>query len=324
MAYLFKGNLSGLLCDDCPEPLSGVRVRLYRVRSDQHVTEMVAANPDDTLLLLTDEQTRNKEGLLLAEAETDDAGNFAFELGEKQHYGGEAFEIDVYCSSVPRQKIGPRRPKPRQFTLTTVQPLWRERANDLIWVWEYCLPHRFWGDFRKSFGAWTICGRVITCDERLPVRDVKVTAFDSDWVTDDLLGSATTDANGKFRIDYDTADFKVTSFIPLNIDTPWLGYDSGPDVYFRVELPDGTVLLNEGRARGLQPDRTNRGPCYSVDLCVEPGKIVVGSEKIPAWTRFGVLFQWMVPLGGTGQTTMPSFYICPPRPDAHLDQRLDQ
>ena len=34
--YVFRGRLCGTLCGDCFEPLSGVRVRLYRLRADQN------------------------------------------------------------------------------------------------------------------------------------------------------------------------------------------------------------------------------------------------------------------------------------------------
>jgi len=32
MAYTFRGNLCGLICPECPEPLSQFTVRLYRNR----------------------------------------------------------------------------------------------------------------------------------------------------------------------------------------------------------------------------------------------------------------------------------------------------
>lgn len=35
--YIFKGSLCGLICPECPEPLSNVKVRLYRLRAEQNV-----------------------------------------------------------------------------------------------------------------------------------------------------------------------------------------------------------------------------------------------------------------------------------------------
>ena len=47
--YIFKGRLCGFICPECLEPLSSVKVRLYRLRGDQNVTALAVANPKDTL-----------------------------------------------------------------------------------------------------------------------------------------------------------------------------------------------------------------------------------------------------------------------------------
>ena len=47
--YLFKGRLCGLICDDCPEPLAGAKLRLYRPSQTQDVVSLAAAQPKDTL-----------------------------------------------------------------------------------------------------------------------------------------------------------------------------------------------------------------------------------------------------------------------------------
>lgn len=264
--YAFKGRLCGFICSECPEPLSKVKVRLYRLRGDQNATALAVADPKDTFAVLTDEQVQAKAKALLAEVETDADGHFAVELGDKQNYSGEAFEVDVYCASVPRQKPGKVPPKPRQFTVTTVQPQWRQREQAAMAVWEYCLPHRLWCHLRGLFGAWTICGKVVICDSNgIPVSNVKVSAFDADWLQDDPLGSAITDGAGKFRIDYNTEDFEKTPF------SPWIDIEltGGPDIYFQVEASGGQVVLAEPSSRGRQPDRENAGPCFCVTLCVD-------------------------------------------------------
>lgn len=284
MAYIFKGRLCGYICAECPEPLSKVKVRLYRAREGRNVTALAVADPKDTFGILSDDAVREKEGLLLAEVETDVEGNFDFRLGEEGNYGGEAFEVDVYCGTVPRQKIGPPPPKPRQFTITTIQPMWRDvqqsvgaaqdeakqaARQDSVAIWNYCIPERFWCAFRALFGAWVICGRVLLCDTKQPVGGVKVSAFDADWLTDDPLGSATTTSDGRFRIDYSKADFNKTFLSPwINVETPFPPFDSGPDVYFQIEGPGGFALLTEGRAEGHQPGRENASPCLCVELCV--------------------------------------------------------
>jgi hypothetical protein len=283
MAYTFKGRLCGFICDECPEPLSDVVVRLYRHRQEQDVTTRAVASPKDTFAILTDDQVKAKAASLIAEAKTDAAGSFTFELGDKQRYNGEAFEVDVFCGTVPHRKPGRKTPPPLQFSVTSLQPMWRPTDGGFVGAWEYCIPARYWCPVRLRFGAWTICGRVIVCDTKDPVAGVKVTAFDRDWIQDDNLGSAITDGTGKFRIDYLKEDFEKTPFSPL------INFECvpGPDLYFRVETTaGGTVLLNEPPSRGRDADRENVGPCFCVDLCIDlpPGD---GENPIPLFTHVG-------------------------------------
>ena len=278
MSYIFRGRLCGYICEECHEPLSNIKVRLYRTRKDQNVTALAVANPKDTFAILSAEDVKRKESSLLGEFETNEAGEFVAELGEKQGYKGEAFEIDLYCGTVPGHKPGPNPPPPIQFSLTVLQPLWREREAGLFYAWDYCLPARLWCFIRGRFGVWVICGSVTVCedgkDTGTPVGNVKVRAFDVDWIQDDEFGLAITDGAGHFRIYYTPADFRVTPFSPLiNFECV-----SGPDVYFRVETQLGTVLLAEPRSKGRTPQRENRGPCFCVHLCVDKGDGGDGGE----------------------------------------------
>ena len=265
MSYIFRGKLCGYICRECPEPLGGLKVRLYRTRKEQNVTLLAVSDPNDTLGILSDEQVKEKGSDLIAEAVIDEQGNFYFELGEKQKYNGEAFEIDIYCETVPNLKSRQGDQKPIQFTVTILQPQWKQVGEDYVAVWEYCIPYRFWCTIRARFGAWVICGKVTVCKTQTPVAGLKISAFDVDWLQDDALGSAVTDSNGKFRIDYVISDFNRT---PLS---PFINFElvGGPDVYFRIEDSGGTILLDEPRSRGRQNDRENVGPCFCVELCVD-------------------------------------------------------
>ena len=265
MVYIFKGKLCGYICRECTEPLSNLKIRLYRTRKEQNVTALAVANPKDTLNIIPDGEIKEKESSLIAEAVIDEQGNFQFELGKKQKYSGEAFEIDIYCESVPHLKAQLENSKPIQFTVTILQPQWKKVEENYIGVWEYCIPWRFWCALRARFGAWVICGKVTVCKQQVPVAGLKVRAFDVDWLQDDDLGSAITDSNGMFRIDYTFSDFNKTPFSPF-INFELVG---GPDIYFRIEDAGGTLLLNEPRSRGRQTDRENAGPCFCVDLCVD-------------------------------------------------------
>jgi len=262
--YRFIGSLCGYLCEECHEPLAGVKIRIYR--ATRQITERASAQPKDTFELITAEDAALKKSALIAEVDADANGKFEFDLGAAQKYAGEAFEIDVYCGTVPHHKATAKAPEPLQFSITTLQPQWRESDKGYVAAWEYCIPARYWCFIRGRFGAWTICGTVKICDTGAALGGVRVFALDRDWLQDDALGSAITDGNGHFRIDYSAADFKKTIFPSVHIEL-----SGGPDVYFRVETLSGTVLLSEPPSRGRSNDRNNRGPCFCVDLCVPKG-----------------------------------------------------
>lgn len=276
MPYVFKGKLCGLICAECPEPLAEVTLRLYRLADDQNVAALAVANAKDTFAILTDDAVAAKASLLIAETQTDAQGNFVFELDE-QGYAGAAFEVDVYCGNVPRRKIGPNPPKPVQFSITTLQPRWRQTESGFLAIWEYCLPYRFWCLVLSKLDIWTICGRVLVCDSQIPVQGARVRAFDADWLQSDDLGLGITGPDGRFIITYTSADFKKTPFIGIDIEL-----FGGPDLYFRIESPDGaTVLYQEPSSRGRDPDRENAGNCFCVELCVPRDKALIGQIDLP-------------------------------------------
>ena len=281
MSYVFRGRLCGWFCAECREDLSDVTVRLYRNRPDQNVTALAVASPNDTLALLTDDQVKAKSKQLIAEAKTDAGGNFSFTLGGDQKYEGGAFEVDVYCGTVPHRVPGRREAQPRQFSITTLQPAWKQTGErDFVAIWNYCIPYRFWCHLRWLFDAWVICGHLTTCTDGSPIPGATVSAFDRDWIQDDPLGSAVTDASGHFRIDYNSEAFKVTPFSPL-INIEWFG---GPDVYFKATL--GTdVILDEDPSTGRKPGRENIGPCFCVDLCSDKVQGGCGVSCQPHWQK---------------------------------------
>jgi hypothetical protein len=280
-SYVFKGRLCGYICPECPEPLSNVRVRLYRPADAKQVSALAAAEPKETFALLSDREAKAKQSSLIAEVDTDEQGAFEVDL-DKKNYDGGAFEIDVYCGTVPHQIPPRKKPKPLQFSITTLQPQWRETDQGLVAAWEYCIPERYWCGIRGRFGAWTICGHVTVCKTDVPVAGVKVIALDRDWLQDDPLGTALTDASGHFRIDYPSDRFKKTPF--PGIDIEWFG---GPDLYFHIETPSGTPLLTEPPSKGRTPGRENVGPCVCVDLCLDQDQPPPPVVPIPLFTNVG-------------------------------------
>jgi hypothetical protein len=294
MSFTIKGQLCGYLCRECIENLSGVNVRFYRpAELNQQVAEQIAADPKATLQVLSPEQIKAKKDRLIGETRTDEKGNYEFDF--PRGYDGGPVEIDVFLTEVPNQKIPTKNEKSVQFALTTIQPKWRETNDGMVFAWKYCINARFWCAVRALFDAWVICGYVTTCGPQpQPIAGVEVFAYDDDWITDDLLGSAMTNSSGFFRIDYSSADFKQTFLSPwINVETPILGYSNGPDVYFKIESSGGTVIYNEPSSKGRTPARDNIGPCFCVDLCIDsiPDDIPVAS----AWTGIGTSFT--IPVG---------------------------
>jgi hypothetical protein len=280
MTFLFKGVLKGALCRDCIEPLAGTTLKAYRIAAGRDATQLAMAQAKDTFAPVANDALAAKAQLLLTEAEIDEAGNFTLDFSKVPNYNGEAFEIDLYCGTVPHLKPGPP-PPPLQFSITAVQPMWREVGADRVAAWDYTIPYRYWCGVRGRFGAWTICGQITHCQTKAPIGGVRVRAFDVDWLQDDALGDGVTDASGHFRIDYNAADFKKTIFSPF-IDIEWTG---GPDLYFKVETLGGALLLSEAPARGRAPDRENAGPCFCVDLCLE--KQPPTNEPLPVFDALG-------------------------------------
>ena len=167
--------------------------------------------------------------------------------------------------------------------------MWKESSNESekriqVAYWEYGITNKFWCRVLRLFGVYAICGRVTDCKEGIPIQGLKVKAFDVDLIQDDYLGEGNTDVAGKFKIFYTEADFSKTIFSWLNVEWP-----AGPDIYFSVENGSGTVILQEPRSRGHQPDRENISNCFCVELCVGIDIPVPPPVPIPAFIRIGTI-----------------------------------
>lgn len=275
MPYIFRGRLCGYLCSDCQEPLANQTIRLYRL--DRAPGD--DPSPKRDFRVLSEEAQREKANRLLAEATMDEDGRFEVRLGDGQTYDGGPFELDGVVERVVGQDESPRDAEPVAFTLGVVQPEWEEQENDLVYVFRYCIPFRFWCALRALFDAWVICGRVRSAEDGSGVGGVTVEAFDADWLQDDALGSAVTSGSGHFRIDYSSADFRPTPFSPLiNVEL-----QSGPDVYFRVTTAGGADLLAESQSAGRATGRENIGPCFCIELRVP----VPGTNDNPQFIWIG-------------------------------------
>lgn len=287
MNYILKGSLCGYLCEDCIEPLYQMEVRLYLPWQKDEVIKNTVASTKETFHLVTNKEKDARKDLLIATAQTDEKGNFEFSVDEK--YANTAFDIDFVCGNVPRTPSKPPRREPIQFHLTTFYPQWRldKQRESYYYNWQYCIATNSWCYIRGHyFDAWVICGYLRNCATGLPIANATIRAWDADLITDDNLGSAVTDSNGHFRIDYTGADFKI-NFIPFNVETdpsaPF--FSSGPDVYFKAEI-GGVVLINETAA----DRRNNVGYCLCADLCTPINVVNPGDPFPSAWTGIGSAF----------------------------------
>lgn len=288
MRNILKGSLRGHVCEDCLEDISNVEVLFYLpYRKETSVTNEISNT--ETFRLVTKEEAKQRKGLFIDSVTTDKNGDFEFEINEK--YLNADFDIDFVCGSVPPKPPKPKREEMLQFHITTiaVKNELERQAQRENYRWEYNIAHKWWCYIRGHFfDAWVICGHLMNCKTNTPIANAKVTAMDADLLTDDNLGTVTTDANGHFRIDYSSADFKKTFLSPwINVETDpsFLSFQSGPDVYFKAELA-GTKLIDETKADA----RKNVGYCLCVNLCSEI-TVTNPEETFPsAWTGIGGAF----------------------------------
>jgi hypothetical protein len=253
-----------------------------------NVVAATVATAKETFKLLSPEEIKEKERRLVGEAMTDEMGNYAVAI--KEEYAQTAFEFDFECGSVPRLPLPPKRGNIRQFHVTTFYPRWETGAPngdvyDMTAHFSHIVPSRWWCEIKgRYFDVWTICGILTDCKTGKPLPGVTVIAMDADFITDDKLGSAQTDANGHFTIYYDSLTFKKTFLSPvINIETDInFPFASGPDVYFKLEYNGQQFNLETAADR-----RNNVGYCLCVKLCAKD-LTVIDPPIPPSFTHFGL------------------------------------
>lgn len=258
MGYRLHGNLFGYICRDCFWPLWGIKVRIY-APEERELVQRVAADPRYTTAAVDEQSVGKRERRLLGEGEVSEDGAFEVAL-EGRGYQGGAVDVDIRVERLPQ--LEEVEIEPQQVHITTLQPQWRERGDQRLAYWPYHLPAGFWCRLLAKWDVWAICGRVTICDTDQEVSGVVVEARDVDWFQQDYLGSATTDASGRFVIYYPGKAFRKGAWIDIELT-------GGPDLYFTVKTPTGLTLLAEPPSRGRQPDRENVGNCFCVELCVK-------------------------------------------------------
>ena len=292
MTYRLSGLLTAALCDNCFEPLAGIELRAYAP-----VAERVGSAAE----LAPKRAEAAPSARLLGRTTVDSSGAYVFDV-DGDGYEGGALDIQLVVSRPPRPVHEPDAP-PRSVDVGRIQPEWDQGENGSSARWDYCLPNDFWCEFLALFGIWTICGHLLTCADSAPIPGATVNAFDADWLQDDALGAAVTDASGHFLITYLASAFRRTPFSPLlNVELT-----EGPDLYFTAML-GGTPILTETQSDGRRRGRENVGPCFCVDLCSD--QVIVTPDNWPHWQQVRT-FDIHPPAGALGSAFSAEGYADP-------------
>jgi 5-hydroxyisourate hydrolase-like protein (transthyretin family) len=261
MSYVFSGRLRTHSCDGSVVPVANATVMVYRL----------ADEADSGFAIRDHDKVRDRSYAMFCQARTNEQGEFRMDFTEKTIYGyrgsthvyaGEPFVVDVYVRSADGSKLD-HDPEPVQFTVGRITPEWEDEGGSNAARWEHDIQEAEWAQVREALDAWSIVGRVVRGDNKQPAAGLKVSAYDADLIKDDFLGSATTDSDGRFRIDYAGSAFRQTPVRGAEFER------GGPELYFKVETADGQVVLQEQKSRGNKPDRADASNCFSVELAVE-------------------------------------------------------
>lgn len=287
MDLKIKGNLKGHICEDIQEAIYPATVYLSLPWQQEQLVANAVASAKETFRHVTAAEIEKRHSLQIAEATTDEEGNFEFNIDDK--YRSSSFDIDFECGSVPHKPPRPPRRTPVRFHITTFHPQWiiDPETSGMHAHFRHQIPARWWCMIRgRYFDAWVISGTLRHCETKDPIPNATIKAFDADLISDDFIGTAVTDADGHFRIDYTSASFRV-NFIPLNLETDptFPFFSSGPDVYFSAEI-GGVSLLDETRANR----RNNVGFCLCVNLCTKIRVAPTTDIGESVWTGIGMQF----------------------------------
>lgn len=204
---------------------------------------------------------------------TDDHGRFA--LATRETYGG-FWRVYACFSAIRAPGAGAPAPLGREVCFDLgVYPAQKPIAADV--------PRALYCTLKRFADQWSVFGRVTQCSSGAPISGAVVSAFDTDWLQDDALGTSVSNAAGIYRIDYPGSAFRRGTFIDVELF-------GGPDLYFRVTDSGGNVLINEAPGAGRGPGRADRSRCAHVDLCSQVGSPPGGGVFVDAWIKVGSAF----------------------------------
>lgn len=276
MKYTVNGKLHAAICDGLNKGVANTKIKLFAYQQEvNETTAFASAQSKEITQLLEGKNRKTKNDHYLGEATTKTDGSYElnFDANEKNYAGGAVLVVLDY-EEVPDYGQGDTKPpkgfRPFQIVIDVLQPKWRKSEVGALAKVNLTLSHKIYCYILKLLDIWVICGTVLNCESGAALSGIEVIAMDDDIITDDLLGSAVTDGQGKFCIYYRSIDFKKTFLSPwINIETtPIFSFDNGPDIYFKFAV-GGNEFFAESPSEAQKPSRKNVGNCLCVSLCLK-------------------------------------------------------
>lgn len=260
MSYVLSGRLRARCSRDVVEPVGNETVLLYWVAEGERASAYE---------IRSHEEARSREYLLLAQGRTDADGSFRIDLaedtllghrGSTREYAGGPLTVEVYYRGAGSET------EPVQFSLGKIQPQWHASSEGQTARLDHEIPAESWSRVRAALDLWTVAGFVRVAGGGA-AAGYRVSAYDADAVRDDFLGAAESEADGSFRIDYPGSRFRPAPVAGVDVER------GGPELYFRVEAPDGSVAYEEASSRGSEPDRANASNWFTVDISIDQQEV---------------------------------------------------
>ena len=277
MNYTINGKLYTAICDEHKIKIANTKIRAYQLQSQFNAAPAFIAAQAKELTQVYEEDQINEENRslkLLGEATTGTNGDYSIELDNYDPNNEDgAVVMMLYYDNVPdygqKDTKPPKNFSPFEMVMDIIYPRWNQTETACMATWDHTILKKSWCYILQRLDIWVICGILTNCESGAPLKGIEVIAMDDDIVSDDRLGSATTNDKGEFCIFYRSIDFKKTFLSPfINVETtPVFSFDSGPDIYFKFAV-GGNEIFAESPSEAQKPSRKNVENCLCVNLCL--------------------------------------------------------
>ncbi|GAA0565441.1 hypothetical protein [Chitinophaga japonensis] len=272
MSYLLIGNISALICDDCIEPLSKGRLRIY-LPEGRSPSDTSGKGNFNHLKLLAPGEAERKADRLLAEAMLDERGDFSLSW-EQIHLFTEPLELDLCLEQMPGRAPGYR--GVTQYHLSRLVPHWKRTRDKYLGAFAYVIPSEHWSQIRGSYGTWVISGTVRFQHHAAGQPQLKVEAYNAQ--NNKLLGTAYTNLLGRYKLQFGVKDMSAGVLMPVRQGQ----YQRGPDVYFKV-YRNNLLLWEEDAQTAQSPERKAIAPCTLLNITVKPSAMKKATTHLAQW-----------------------------------------